>query len=82
MHTCAVLSGLDPNSEWATIKMFLQVVLHITGYILSINVFSSFMAIFIGLTSIGKAVQDNLGSCKGWKRNHDPGTGRTTIYVE
>ena len=41
VHTCAVLSGLDPNSEWATIKMFLQVVLHKTGYIFSITVFFS-----------------------------------------
>ena len=76
MHTCAVLSGLDPNSEWATIKMFLQVMFHKTGYIFSITVFFSLAAIFVGLASIGKAVQDNLGSCKGWKRNHDPGTGR------
>ena len=25
VHVCAVLSGLDPNSEWARIKIFLQV---------------------------------------------------------
>ena len=37
VHTCAVLSGLDPNSEWATIKMFLQVAFHKKRLYFSIN---------------------------------------------
>ena len=68
IHTCAVLTGLDPNSEWAKIKIFLQV--SEVQWLMVMWLISS------GCPGAGGFLQDDPGSCQGRLRDHDARPGR------